>query len=120
MVKFVKRERKLRAVVGRAIESQGLLIKVNEFYALFKNKCYKLKSYANIAKIAEFWRGPSPAEFADSPRLRKEADCAKIFRILGRLYLDKHHFPYVFNSLKIKPESKRLHMEGVRKILSLQ
>lgn len=33
-------------------------IKINEFYQIFKNRSYKLKAYANIAKISEFWRGP--------------------------------------------------------------
>ena len=32
-------------------------IKLHEFYQIFKKRSYKLKAYANVAKISEFWRG---------------------------------------------------------------
>jgi hypothetical protein len=50
---------------------------------------------------------------------QKEVECSKIFRIVSKLYLNYHHLPYVYNSLKIKSESKKLHMDSIRKILSL-
>lgn len=92
-------------------------VRPNEFYQIFKNRSYKLKAYANSAKIAEFWRGPA-CEHGTS-RGRKEEECSRIFRILGKHYLNYHHLPYVYNSLKIKAESKRLHMDSIRRILDL-
>lgn len=47
-------------------------IKPTEFYQLFKNRAYKLRAYANLPKIAEFWRGPIPNEVQSSPRGVKE------------------------------------------------
>jgi hypothetical protein len=92
---------------------------VAEFYHNFKYNSYRLKSYANIAKIQEFWRGPTVSPNENNMRLIKEAECAKIFRILSKKYLVYEHLPYVFNSQKIKVESKRLHTAAIRKILQL-
>lgn len=47
-------------------------IKPAEFYQLFKNRAYKLRAYANLPKIAEFWRGPIQAEAQTTPRSIKE------------------------------------------------
>ncbi len=51
--------------------------------------------------------------------LRKEREFLKIFRILCRYYLKNVHVLHVYNVLKIKDESKSLHITGSRKILEL-
>jgi hypothetical protein len=38
-----------------------------------------------------------------------------VFRILGRLYLQEQHLPYLFNSVKIKAASRGLHLHALRR-----
>ena len=61
----------------------------------------KLTAYATSQQMKEFWTGKSSDQFANCNN-KKEEEFAKIFRILGKLYLEKYHIPYAYNSKKIK------------------
>lgn len=49
---------------------------------------------------------------------RKEQEFTMIFRILSRVYLKQYHLCYVYNVLKLQPESKRLHIQATAQMLN--
>ena len=61
----------------------------------------KLTAYATSQQMKELWTGKCSDQNAISA-MKKEEEFSKIFRILGKLYLEKHHIPYAYNSKKIK------------------
>jgi hypothetical protein len=94
-----------------------MTIKINEFYNIIKRRAAKLRAYANEHTIAAFWR--DPAHSSEGAKGVKEAEFAKLFRIMGRIYLEGYHLPYVYNTNKIKSQSKKLHISHIRKIIQL-
>lgn len=48
-----------------------MALRPSEFYQIFKNKTYKLKSYATHDKIMEFWGGPHPQDGDCPPKCQK-------------------------------------------------
>ena len=61
----------------------------------------KLTAYAISQQMKELWTGKYSNQIAINA-MKKEEESSKFFRILGKLYLEKYHIPYAYNSKKIK------------------
>ena len=74
----------------------------------------KLTAYATFQQMKELWRGRSSDQFANSKN-KKEGEFAKIFRILGKLYLEKYHIPYAYKLQKDQKIIEETSQKGYQK-----
>ena len=119
MVKTIKNDEKFKEMLKTLIERWEPLISEKEFWQLLNRKTHKLRIYISLKKMDQYWSARlSHKRFAPMKRA-KEDDFAKLFRTMCHYYLRNIHLTYVFNVLKLQPESKRLHIKGVTQMLGV-
>lgn len=107
----------MRKQVETIILREALSIKVSEFYQMLQTKSARLPSYITSKVMEKLWKGDHGGQRDN--KFQRELEFSKIFRTLGKLYLQNYHLNYVYNSNKIKKASKILHPVEIRRILAL-
>ncbi len=105
--------------VNKIVAMHHIQMNQKEFSEFFSKKLSKLRNYVSLNKMRDLWKGSKPRYCSSKAFLQNERDFCKIFRILCRRYLHTNHVPHVYNVLRVKPDSKRLHVGGARKLLEL-
>lgn len=107
------------ALLRKVLEKDDYLITEKEFYQLLNKKYGKLSIYISLKKMKGMFKG-SKSRFKPKAEVgRKEQEFYKIYRILSRVYLKNIHVCYVYNGLKLKKESKEIHVRGARTMAEL-
>jgi len=95
-------------------------ISKKQFHDILNKRLSKLKPYVTYAKMASFLNGISLVKMPQSRDIsRAESDFLSVLRTLSRYYLSNVHVLYVFNKLKLQKQSKKYHIQEMRKILAL-
>jgi hypothetical protein len=102
------------SLLGKILQKEEYQITEKEFYQLLNKKYGKLPIYISLKKMKDMFRG-SKSRFKGKAEVgRKEQEFYKIYRILSRVYLKNVHPCYVYNGLKLKKDSKVIHVKGAR------
>jgi hypothetical protein len=119
MSKRISSEAEYLGLMEKIVTRERTEMGVEEFLEMLNKKMSKLRTYVSMKKIKELWKGPKPRLGKTETAIAKERQFCKIFRTLCRYYLKNNHVVHVFNVLKVKKESKNLHVAGSRKLLEL-
>ena len=119
MVKTIKTDDKFKEILTQLIDKHRPALTEKEFWQLLHRKTHKLRIYISLKKMGQYWSAQLSHKRFSPDKRAKEDDFALLFRTLCGYYLKNVHLLYVFNVLKLQPESKRLHIKGVSQMLGV-
>lgn len=119
MVKKLGCEPYFLELFQRAKQRGGMRISQKEFFDMLHKKFGKLRTYISLKKMRDLFIGGKSRHPRAPETQQREREFYSLYRILCRVYLRNVHITHVFNGLRIKKQSKVLHVIGASKIADL-